>query len=127
MLQLHQSNVLELYQARAQETLDNYNDRTTRQKYAKSEAYVSFRQAIYVGHANYRILDSCAFDTALRKYSIQTRRCRLWWSSCLEVRKPTTQVSVLIIDLMDQRRETVAMTMTMTFKLAAFSRISIAP
>ena len=41
--------------------------------------------------------------------------------------KPTTQVSVLIIDLMDQRRETVAMTMMMTSKLAAFSRISIAP
>ena len=50
MLQLHQSNVLELYQAQAQETLDNYNNRTTRQKYAKSEAYVAFRQAIYVRH-----------------------------------------------------------------------------
>jgi len=50
MLQLHQSNVLELYQEQAQEMLDNYNNRTTRQKYAKSEAYVAFRQAIYVGH-----------------------------------------------------------------------------
>jgi len=47
------SNVLELYQAQAQETLDNYNNRTTRQKYAKSEAYVAFRQAIYeVQHPN---------------------------------------------------------------------------
>jgi len=64
MLQLPQSDVLELYRAQAQETLDNYNNRTTRQKYAKSEAYVAFRQAIYVRHES-SDLKSRVPDTAL--------------------------------------------------------------
>ncbi|KAH9969715.1 hypothetical protein BC827DRAFT_1162230 [Russula dissimulans] len=41
------SNVLELYQTQTQEKLGEYNQRTSRQKYAKSEAYASFRQSIY--------------------------------------------------------------------------------
>jgi len=39
-----------MYEAQTQETLANYNKRTTRQKYAKNEGYATFRQAIYVGH-----------------------------------------------------------------------------
>jgi hypothetical protein len=32
------------------EKLDAYGENTSRQKYAKSEDYASFRQSIYVGH-----------------------------------------------------------------------------
>jgi len=41
------SDVLVLYQGKAQEKLDGYNKKTSRQRYAKSEAYVAFRQSIY--------------------------------------------------------------------------------
>ncbi|KAH9989702.1 hypothetical protein BJV74DRAFT_837981 [Russula compacta] len=47
------NNVLELYQTRTQDKLDDYDKRTTRQKYAKSDAYATFRQSIYeVQHPN---------------------------------------------------------------------------
>lgn len=45
-----QNNVLELYQTQTRDKLDDYNKRTTRQKYAKSDAYATFKQSIYVGH-----------------------------------------------------------------------------
>lgn len=40
--------MLELYQARTQDKLDRYHEMTSRQKYAKSEAYATFKQSIYV-------------------------------------------------------------------------------
>ncbi|KAI9435379.1 hypothetical protein F5148DRAFT_1266636 [Russula earlei] len=48
-----QVNVLDTYQTQTQEKLDEYKKRTSRQKYAKSEAYAAFRQSIYeVQHPN---------------------------------------------------------------------------
>ncbi|KAH9002686.1 hypothetical protein EDB86DRAFT_197703 [Lactarius hatsudake] len=47
------SDVLERYQVQVQEKLDAHNTKTSRQKYAKSEAYAAFRQSIYeVQHPN---------------------------------------------------------------------------
>ncbi|KAH9980180.1 hypothetical protein BGW80DRAFT_1515272 [Lactifluus volemus] len=47
------SNILEHYQAQVQERLDTYGEKTSRQKYVKSEEYVAFRQSIYeVQHPN---------------------------------------------------------------------------
>jgi hypothetical protein len=51
-----QSNVLELYQAQTEGKLDDYHKKTSRQKYAKSESYVAFKQSIYVGPMNPRLL-----------------------------------------------------------------------
>lgn len=48
--QLRQSDVLERYQVQVQEKLDAHNKKTSRQKYARSEAYAAFKQSIYVGH-----------------------------------------------------------------------------
>ena len=45
-----QSDVLERYQVQVQEKLEAHNKKTSRQKYAKSDAYAAFRQSIYVGH-----------------------------------------------------------------------------
>lgn len=53
-----QSDVLELYQARTQDKLDGYHQKTSRQKYAKSEAYATFKQSIYVGPMNPHFLHS---------------------------------------------------------------------
>ncbi|KAH9065321.1 hypothetical protein EDB87DRAFT_1555887 [Lactarius vividus] len=47
------SDILERYQVQVQEKLDAHNTKTSRQKYAKSEAYAAFRQSIYeVQHPN---------------------------------------------------------------------------
>ncbi|KAH9179339.1 hypothetical protein EDB89DRAFT_796281 [Lactarius sanguifluus] len=47
------SDILEHYQVQVQEKLDAHNTKTSRQKYAKSEAYAAFRQSIYeVQHPN---------------------------------------------------------------------------
>ena len=48
--QPRQSDVLERYQVQVQEKLDAHSKKTSRQKYAKSEAYAAFKQSIYVGH-----------------------------------------------------------------------------
>jgi hypothetical protein len=47
-----QNDVLERYQVQVQEKLDAHNKKTSRQKYAKSDAYATFRQSIYVGHGS---------------------------------------------------------------------------
>jgi hypothetical protein len=65
-----QSDVLGLYQAQAQEKLDGYNKKTSRQRYAKSEAYVAFRQSIYVGFESYDLIlmpDTAVGSTAPRR------------------------------------------------------------
>ncbi|KAN0125461.1 hypothetical protein V8E53_015431, partial [Lactarius tabidus] len=47
------SDVLERYQVQVQEKLDAHNKKTSRQKYARSEAYAAFKQSIYeVQHPN---------------------------------------------------------------------------
>jgi hypothetical protein len=74
--QILQSDVLELYEAQTQETLDNYNKKTTRQKYAKSEAYATFKQSIYVSPES-SDLTLRSLILFLRRYSIQTKRCHL--------------------------------------------------
>ncbi|KAF8271993.1 hypothetical protein EI94DRAFT_1567349 [Lactarius quietus] len=47
------SDVLERYQVQVREKLEAHNKKTSRQKYAKSEAYAAFKQSIYeVQHPN---------------------------------------------------------------------------
>lgn len=47
------SDVLERYQVQVQEKMDAHNKKTSRQKYARSEAYAAFKQSIYeVQHPN---------------------------------------------------------------------------
>ena len=57
--QTPQINVLDLYKTQTRDKLDDYRKKTSRQKYAKSESYVSFRQSIYVSTTNPRLLHSC--------------------------------------------------------------------
>jgi len=52
------SDVLELYEARIQDKINGYHKMTSRQKYAKSEAYATFKQSIYVCPMNPRPLHS---------------------------------------------------------------------
>lgn len=45
---LCQENVLETYENEVKRSMNEYNTKTTRQKYASIDVYVGFKQGIYV-------------------------------------------------------------------------------
>ena len=68
-----------MYEKSFKERMDQYKSKTSRQKYAKSEPYAKFKQAIHVGVT----LGSQNFqnsDIVFRRFEILKVRCHRWWT-----------------------------------------------
>ena len=52
MLSCYQAGVIDVYDKGVQEKMDVYKTKTSRQKYAKSDNYSKFKQAIYVSYVS---------------------------------------------------------------------------
>lgn len=59
-----QENVLEMYESDVKQRMDEYDNKTTRQKYASVDTYVEFKQRIYVCRSR---RPTRPFDISLRK------------------------------------------------------------
>ncbi len=117
--------MLELYEAQTRDKLSDYHKKTSRQKYAKSEAYATFKQSIYVGPMN-PLPSTHVSDTALGGTAL--KRGNAACSGILASRSAKIpHISVLVTDLMDQRREIIVMTTTTISKWAVCCKISTAP
>ena len=76
VLRAPQAGVPDVYEKGVQEKMDTYKAKTSRQKYAKSDNYTKFKQAIYVS----QYIDSTPPYSSgypfYRKCTIPTPRCR---------------------------------------------------
>lgn len=75
LLTSRQEGVIEMYENGVQQRLEAYKQKTARQKYAKSDQYHKFKQAIYVSRTLITIPIFLKFCLACRRCNIQTRLC----------------------------------------------------